>query len=497
MLSVSAERAPAPREFLRFLVGPASFAMVAMILLQELLGAGTTWLVIQIARDIADGHVALPVFGWIVVVQSLSYFAGAASWLFAERAGFAAYARYVLRFAQANRHQTALLHDAEAREGTEPFLTGEAFQISFNLIYDIQFDLRLAFNLLFNAIVFGLEIDAALPAAYAAAFVILAALQWFLRKPLARAYLHNQGMTNRMTARTYNAWDNVTSGNRHTLRLWQRDFRERWNQALSAQVRAILMREGWSAVSGVIALVIILSATAWVAFEDAGNAALLIGLAATLPRQLEMTLDMHQLTAGFTELIALWARMQGACAHLRPEQDSGFIERIDFSRIRLLMDGHEQACSSLDDLLRRIHACPSGRIALRGDNGAGKSTLLTALKGSLRGRAFYWPSHDRLNFNFNTQLAVPVMTNVDDEPPEAEELSAGEAEREKAGYSSGERQLKVLRELVASTDCAVYLLDEWDANLDAANRRQGEALVNQLAARAVVLEISHRDRGAG
>jgi hypothetical protein len=68
------------------------------------------------------------------------------------------------------------------------------------------------------------------------------------------------------------------------LRLWQRDFRKRWGQALAAQVRAILMCEGWSAVSGVIALMIILSATAWVAFEDAGNAALLIGLMATLPR---------------------------------------------------------------------------------------------------------------------------------------------------------------------------------------------------------------------
>jgi hypothetical protein len=243
MLSPSITHKPPPREFIRFLVGPASLTMVGMILLQELFGAGTTWLVIQIARDIADGHTALPMFGWIVLVQSASYFAGAASWIFAERAGFSAYARYVLRFAQANRHRTALLHDTEAREGTEPFLTSEAFQISFNLIYDLQFDCRLLFNLLFNAIVFGLEIDAALPAAYALAFVILAALQWSLRKPLANTYLHNQGMTNRMTARTYNAWD-VMTGNRHNLHLWQRDFRARWDQALAAQIRATLMREG-------------------------------------------------------------------------------------------------------------------------------------------------------------------------------------------------------------------------------------------------------------
>lgn len=483
---------PPPREFIRFLLGPATATMIGLILLEKLLGAGATWLVIQIARDIADGHAALPVFGWLIVVQSVSYFAGAASWLFAERAGFTAYARYVLRFAQANRHQTALLHDSKAREETEPFLTGEAYQISFNLIYDLQFDCRLLFNLLFNAAVFGIAIDAALPTAYLLAFVILATLQWSLRKPLAHAYLINQAMTNRMTARTYNVWDNVTTGNRYNLRLWLRDFRARWDQALTAQIRAILLREGWSAASGVIALIIVLSATAWVAYEDAGNAALLIGLAATLPRQLEMAMDMQQLTAGLTELIAIWARMQGACEHLRPVGDAGFSRRIRFPLLQLTEAGREQTTESLADVLHLIHARPHGHIAVRGANGAGKSTLLTALKGNLRGTAYYWPNHDRLNFRFNTVPAPVVeVASSDDEPPEAEELSANEATVEKAGYSSGERQLQVLRELVAHTDHAAYLLDEWDANLDSSNRREAERLIEQLAARARVIEVSH------
>jgi chromosome segregation ATPase len=49
--------------------------------------------------------------------------------------------------------------------------------------------------------------------------------------------------------------------------------------------------------------------------------------------------------------------------------------------------------------------------------------------------------------------------------------------------------------VVARTDCPIYLLDEWDANLDADNRLAARALVEQLAARAVVVEISHRDAG--
>ena len=40
----------------------------------------------------------------------------------------------------------------------------------------------------------------------------------------------------------------------------------------------------------------------------------------------------------------------------------------------------------------------------------------------------------------------------------------------------------------------MYLLDEWDANLDPSNRAAADALVEELARRARVVEISHRDR---
>ena len=81
----------------------------------------------------------------------------------------------------------------------------------------------------------------------------------------------------------------------------------------------------------------------------------------------------------------------------------------------------------------------------------------------------------------------------DDEAEEPEALNAEEADQAKSGYSSGERQLQVLREVVADTAQPIYLFDEWDANLDASNRRRAQELVGQLALRARVIEISHRD----
>ena len=458
--------------------------MLAMIVLQEACSAATTWLIIAIAREITQETVAASNFGWIVVAQTVSYLAGAVSWIFAERAGFAAYSRYMLHFARQNRYQTALLGDSAAREACEPFLTSETFHVCFELIFTLQFHLRLFFQLLFNSLVLGVAIDAGLPAAFAAAFVILATLQWFLRKPLAAAYLHNQRMTNRMTARTYNAWDNVFSGNRYNFRIWHRDFRQRIVAALAAQIRAILLREGWSAISGLIALLLVLSTTAWIAVHDAGDTALLIALAATLPRQIEMTLDIHELTVGFTDLLAVWTRIKGVCAHLRPLPVADFLERIGFGRVVLREGDKECACASLADAVGHALAAPTGLVTLRGSNGSGKSTLLAALKAKLRGQAYYWPTQDRLAFAFNCGSGSAPESDDD----------AEEDGREPIGYSSGERQLQVLREIVAHTAYPAYLLDEWDANLDPANRTQALALVEELARRARVIEVSHHDR---
>jgi ABC-type transport system involved in cytochrome c biogenesis ATPase subunit len=303
-------------------------------------------------------------------------------------------------------------------------------------------------------------------------------------------------MTNRMTARTYNAWDNVFSGNRYNFALWHRDFRQRLSAALAAQIRAILLREGWSAVSGLIALVLVLSTTAWIAVQDSGNTALLIALAATLPRQIEMTLDMHQLTAGFTDLLAVWTRIKGVCEHLHPLPDGGFVARIGFGRIVLKEGENERRCTSLADAMQHALAAASGLITVRGGNGSGKSTLLAALKAHLRGKAYYWPTHDRLVFAFSSGsgAAIAEADAEDAEAEDAEEISAVEEAVQKKGYSSGERQLQVLREIVANTSYPVYLLDEWDANLDAANRAAAIALVEELARRARVIEISHRDK---
>jgi ABC-type multidrug transport system fused ATPase/permease subunit len=475
-------------QFLSQLLCPSLYIMVVLMVLEALLAAATTYFIIKAGRDVADDEFLVADLIWILAAQSTSYVAGAVSWVFAERAGFRCYSRYMLRFARANRDQSKLLHDKAAREQAEPFLTGTTFNNVFNLMYEIEAQLKLLLGVVFNAIVLGTEIDPRLSLAFAVVFTILMLLQWSLRGRVANLYLDNQRQNNRLVSHGYTAWDNVFTGNRYNLHLWIVGFKTRIRDCLRAQINAIMAREGLSAAGGIIGLTVVFIAVAYVATHNANDPATLVALAATLPRQIEMTNNVHELASSWNDVLAVWTRVGDVVANMHPSGDPRFNQRIKFDRLLLRSGDHATVCHSVEEAVRLVYSAPTGRITVRGGNGSGKSTLLAALKAEIKNRAYYWPTTDRLAFEFAAKAQL-------DEPGPAEE--DGEVLQRVAvkrpGFSSGERQLKSLQEIVAHTDARIYLLDEWDANLDQANRIVADALVDQLAQRARVVEISHRD----
>src|SRR6202161_3347379 len=272
-------------ELARFLLSPSLFVMIVLMVVEAMLAAATTWFVINAGQKVATGHFLVSDLIWILTAQSSSYVVGVISWIFAERAGYRGFGKFMLRFARENRGKVELLSEKPAREQVEPFLTGETFQCFFNVMYELEFALKLFLGLVFNALVLGAEIDPSLPIAYVGAFGALLLMQWILQKPISDAYLENQRMNNRVTAQGYTAWDNIFSGNSYNLRLWLSGFKTRLREGLTAQVRAIVAREGMSAMSGIVSLAIVFTTVTIVAVQNVGHTVLLVGLATTLPRR--------------------------------------------------------------------------------------------------------------------------------------------------------------------------------------------------------------------
>jgi ABC-type bacteriocin/lantibiotic exporter with double-glycine peptidase domain len=261
--------------------------------------------------------------------------------------------------------------------------------------------------------------------------------------------------------------------------------------ALRAQIRAIVAREGLSTASGIISLIIVFLAVIYAGMESRGDTATLIALAATLPKQIDLANDVHGLASAWNDLVAIWTRIGGATEHFLPEADPEFNERIKFEQLVFSDDGAQLPVANFDAALALATTQPLGRINLRGSNGAGKSTVLAALKSALGPNAYYWPTTDRLSYKFADGVSPEADAELEDDEAQEEEKPAPQT---KSGFSSGERQIQSLQEIVATTAAPIYLLDEWDANLDGQNRAIAQALIDTLAKRARVIEISHRDR---
>ena len=204
-------------ELAGYLISPSLFVMVGLMVLEAMLAAGTTWLVINAGRRVAVGEFLLGDLIWILLAQSASYVAEVISW-YSPSAPVTAASASSCCGSPAEPRRGQLLGDKTAREQVEPFLTGETFQCFFSVMYELEFALKLFLGLVFNAIVLGEEIDISLPFAYVGAFAALLLMQWALQKPIARTYLENQRMNNRLTARvtprgtTFSAATATTSG---------------------------------------------------------------------------------------------------------------------------------------------------------------------------------------------------------------------------------------------------------------------------------------------
>src|SRR5262249_1174861 len=149
-----------------------------------------------------------------------------------------------------------------------------------------------------------------------------------------------QRMTNRVTSQGYTAWDNVFAGNRYNLRLWFAEFKARLRDCLSAEIISIAWREGLSSGGGIVGLLVVFATMAIIAARDASNTELLIALAVTVPRQIEMASDVHHFATGWNDVFAHWTRWGGIVANMQPAADPDFDSRIQFDRI-VLRDGKQ------------------------------------------------------------------------------------------------------------------------------------------------------------
>jgi len=445
---------------------PAVVSIGALVLQQLMVASSTVW-VSRLGRDVATNRpFTLDLFLFLASL-GLTYFPDMLSAIALARWTQAAHAAFISAFVDAHATAETQWGSSRVRSAREPYLTTEGASTIESTTHYFHDLVGTGLNVVFNIIALVVVIDPLLLLGYGVGLALTALCLVYAKKTVEERAALAQDTRVRLGSVLLTGWDNILLRNQYNLGLWVARMRDRFHRSADAQVGAARANQGailvasWAGMIPVFAVLIYLFRPG---HSDPGSLAAGI---VTLPRQMIVLNHLLVIVGLVTHWTAIRAQWRGLLAALSPPPREDLGARIAWTEISIRRDGQWHRFAHLDECLAELRAVAAGRVTISGPNGSGKSTLLLLLKEAFGARAIYLPAQSALYF-------------ASDETP----------------ASTGERLALRLRELAAHPaghrDAVdVFLLDEWDANLDNLNREMSSAVLNELSDRAVVVEVRH------
>lgn len=383
-----------------------------------------------------------------------------------ERWWRTAFARYTELFATANYGRPLLRGAAESQARAIPTLCSEAENTISTTAAFLQDLLALSLSVLLNAASIAIFVDSRFVYSYLATALIVPLSVLLTARKTVRLSAEAQNTRLSLTRMLMVGWDNISLGNLTNFRCWQNRTRHSLSNATHANVRKVTFRTRWSGAATLVSRFSLMAVLGYIAWENLESGAVLAALLTTFPRQMQILNYIDVIVRYAIDLPSHWSQWEGVLAPLQPKEESQaeHENRITWDNLRIFDPRRKESDTirSVEDLLRFPAGRTGSRIEINGTNGCGKSTLLLLLKKHLANDAIYLPAQHSLVF-----------------------------ERAPDEASTGEKTLAYLRE-IGKSPCRFLLLDEWDANLDAANISAVDQELDRLAESRWIVEIRHR-----
>ncbi|MCA3556413.1 hypothetical protein [Aestuariivirga sp.] len=368
-------------------------------------------------------------------------------------------------YEQVYRRKEGRIAEATSRQADKTFATvisATGQELMFDCITFVYDSFLLLCSSLLSVVLISLFVLKGFALAYVVSAILCAVLLWRLGPWQVRMSAAYEKSYNRLVTALPEGWLANTLGDRQAVSHFMRLFARRWrlNRRMAfASMNAFRAFDMLQAISiwAPASLVILLQLRSMTATE-------MVALAIVLPRLTEALLDISNLVGNAADYLALRGRADWLNRALA-ESPSDLGQRLDLARIRIMKkhDGgwHVLRAKTADEALAAM--MDAGRYAVSGPNGSGKTTLMLLLKQRDRERAVYLPAQSFL---------FPSI---------------------RSGLSIGQRKLRDLQRGFSLKEAATcFLLDEWDANLDPANRQAVSSLLDDLSQTHTVIEVSHR-----
>ncbi|MBX9890651.1 MAG: hypothetical protein K2X94_05280, partial [Amoebophilaceae bacterium] len=265
-------------------------------------------------------------------------------------------------------------------------------------------------------------------------------------------------------------WHNITIGNGYNFTLWWDQFYKTWKSFKKTTVLLHFFTTSASALSMVMMMVPILGTIIWLFYINYTNTSVVIGLIATLPRQIQIIQNMQTISHSAMEWHGVHTKLQALYQAITPTHTKKDRpeDRISWKELSVIKNNLPGSYVSIDDLIEDIKKTAHGRMTIQGKNGAGKTSIMTILKAYFKDEAFYLPTYGQLVFHTGFR----------------------------ANNSTGHQTKIQLNELflhlnTAKINARILLLDEWDAHLDSENMETISKQIDASAKNYLIIEIRH------
>jgi hypothetical protein len=366
-----------------------------------------------------------------------------------SRAQAVGIARLMMRAADRNTARPDIRGDARARDRFAAGLPSTGVDIATGLTHFLD---RLARVALTTVVMLTLYTSLLGPGVLLANLVGVGcaiAMSTLLARRQQRASGRYETRRMQLAALPGAGWDTITIGNRANLVRWSASLRRKSRNYTHAQRRL-----AWTTVSSQWLIVTashippVLALLDVVAQMPASGA---IELAVALPGFLLLLGAQAEFSALCASAGVLRTQVNVLSSLLAEPEAINLLQRVDFSRVRFHQAGRTFVAGNLAELLSALPV--AGAVTVSGDNASGKTSLLLYLKSHWGASAFYLPANHSL-------LAHKALA-----------------------MSTGEGVVDQVAAAVADDGVAVLLMDEWQANLDDANRRNVGSLLARAAAK--------------
>ncbi|WP_330109784.1 ATP-binding protein [Methylophaga thalassica] len=432
---------------------------VFLVLVQQLTLGASTFFLAKAGAEIAEGNTLNSIYllTYFFVFALVSYIASSLTAINTTIFTNCLWKKYILMiFDQVKNKQNINLK--KNKQNTTAWLIGEAPQTLREVAGYMIGTISVYLSVITFLTVFYFTIGAELTALISASLLLSIIFVSILRRKIEDYASSSQ--TTRLMVNTFipSFWDaqlNVSAKSK-LLTKSKIEFENLISNNFRMVERYTILEQFLATLPIIISVIILISAINNMKITPELSGMLL----ALLPRTLQFFGSVHSISIANSKFIYLRSKYKRLLEYVGELYNLNLKGAINNNKILIqrLNDNKMFSVDELLDIVLNDTNTHKGRILIEGENGAGKSALLHLIK----------------EFCTNSILMTP-------DTKFSYEYYEG---------STGQNQQKEI-ETVIQSDHDLFLMDEWDSNLDKNAQTRYDKLLDELSSRALVLEVRH------